>query len=327
MKKIEKHKYLGDIICSSGSNSENINERSKIGFQAISQIKSFMKDVQLGSYSIQVELILRESLFISKILLNSEVWHSVTKVQIEKLEMIDKILLRHALNAHSKTGVEWLYADTGSLSLKSLMQVRRLMYLWHILSRDEEELIHRIYKSQSNSSSVGDWVRLVSGDKDELSIEMTDAEIQGVSKNVFKNFVMKKVKRNHIEFLNTLKRKHSKSSNLDCKEVKMAEYLQDSRFSTKMKQLLFKLRSRTLDVKQNFKNINQYPWCRSCGLFAESQGHILQCPELTKHLSYLVASKLDENDIYSDVEKQLIITKIYSDLLEIREKVTRNELK
>ena len=80
MKKIEKHKYLGDIICSSGSNSENINERSKIGFQAISQIKSFMKDVQLGSYSIQVELILRESLFISKILLNSEVWHSVTKV-------------------------------------------------------------------------------------------------------------------------------------------------------------------------------------------------------------------------------------------------------
>ena len=138
----------------------------------------------------------------------------------------------------------------------------------HSEQRDEEELIHRIYKSQSNSSSVGDWVRLVSEDKDELSIEMTDAEIQGVSKNVFKNFVMKKVKRNHIEFLNTLKRKHSKSSNLDCKEVKMAEYLQDPRFSTKMKQLLFKLRSRTIDVKQNFKN------------------------NLTKHLNYLVTSKI-----------------------------------
>merc|ERR1712079_49300 len=66
MKKTENHKYLGDIICSSGNNNENIKERSKIGFQAISQIKSFMKDVQLGSYSIQVELILRESLFISK---------------------------------------------------------------------------------------------------------------------------------------------------------------------------------------------------------------------------------------------------------------------
>ena len=109
----------------------------------------------------------------------------------------------------------------------------------------------------------------------------------------------------------------------------MAEYLQDSRFSTKMKQLLFRLRSRTLDVKQNFKNINQNPWCSSCGLFAQSQGHILQCPEITKHLRYLKGrtSKLDENDIYRNLEKQLIITKIYSDLLEIRETLTRNELK
>ena len=140
---------------------------------------------------------------------------------------------------------------------------------------------------------------------------------------------MKNVKRSHIQYLDTLKRKHSKSLNLDCKEVKMAEYLQDSRFSTKMKQLLFKLRSRTLDVKENFKIKNQNPWCNSCGLFAETQGHILQCPELTKHLSYLKGrtSKLDEMDIYKNLEKQLMITKTFSDLLEIREKITRKELK
>ena len=32
-----KQKYLGDIVCSSGSNNENIKERCKIGYQAISQ--------------------------------------------------------------------------------------------------------------------------------------------------------------------------------------------------------------------------------------------------------------------------------------------------
>ena len=77
--------YLGDIVCSSGSNAENIKERSKIGYQAISQIKSFMKDVSLGTYAIQIGLVLRDSIFLSKMLLNSEVWHSLTKPQIQEI--------------------------------------------------------------------------------------------------------------------------------------------------------------------------------------------------------------------------------------------------
>ena len=60
----------------------------------------------------------------SKVLLNSEVWHSMTKVQIDELEVTDKILLRNILQAHSKTGLEWIYADCGQLNLKALMQIR-----------------------------------------------------------------------------------------------------------------------------------------------------------------------------------------------------------
>ena len=90
----------------------------------------------------------------SKVLLNSEVWHSVTKVQIEDLEVVDKILLRNILQAHSKTGLEWIYDDCGKLNLKALIQIRRLMYLWHVLSRDEDELICRIYTAQSNCNNT-----------------------------------------------------------------------------------------------------------------------------------------------------------------------------
>ena len=60
-------------------------------------------------------------------LLNSEVWHSVTKSQIEEIDVIDRILLRQILNAHSKTAVEWIYSETGKLNHKSLVQTRRLM--------------------------------------------------------------------------------------------------------------------------------------------------------------------------------------------------------
>ena len=131
--------YLGGKISSSGSNSENIRERCKMGHIAISQIKSLMKDVNMGKFTVQTGLIFRDSIFVSKILLNSEVWHSLTQSQINELERIDKILLRHILNAHSKTGIEWLYFDTGKINLGNL---------WHVLSRDKTELIRRVYETQ-----------------------------------------------------------------------------------------------------------------------------------------------------------------------------------
>ena len=72
-----------------------------------------------------------------------------------------------------------------------------------------------------------------------------------------------------------------------------------------------------MDVKQNFKNQNQNPWCTSCGLFQESQGHILQC------LSGRTA-KLDEHLVYGSIEQQRVIVNIYSDILEVRENLQQN---
>ena len=51
------------------------------------------------------------------------------------------------------------------------------MYLWHLNSRDESELINRVYTTQKISSSVGDWVKLVQADKSELGITLTNEEI------------------------------------------------------------------------------------------------------------------------------------------------------
>ena len=67
------------------------------------------------------------------------------------------------------------------------------MYLWHILSRDKTELIRRVYETQKISSNAGDWIRLIEADKIELNITMSDEEIQGASKDMFKTFVKEKV--------------------------------------------------------------------------------------------------------------------------------------
>ena len=84
------------------------------------------------------------------------------------------------------------------------------MYLWHILSREENKLINRVYRIQSVCNNNGDWVKLVEADKSEIGISVTNYEVQGVSKDMFKNYVKKKITENHLKYLNSLKRKHSK---------------------------------------------------------------------------------------------------------------------
>ena len=317
----EKQVYLGDTISSTGYNDENIRARCNIGQSTISEIHAMISEGNFGKYSIQTGLILRNTNFTSRMLLNSEVWHSLTKVQINNLEIMDRRLLRKILNAHSKTSLEWLYSDTGQLDLNSLIKIRRLMYYWEILHRDKSELIHRIYTTQNISNSTGDWVRLVEADKTELGISLTDEQIQGVSKTSFKTYVKKKVTQNFLQHLERLKSKHSKSKFLSCDKLKVAEYIQSPLFSTKEKELLFKLRSKTLDVKENFPGQYGSTWCRSCGLFPETQSHLLQCPEITPKLKTINKSysEVYENQIYGNIEEQQIIVSIYSEVLLVRE--------
>ena len=114
--------------------------------------------------------------------------------------------------------LEWIYADCGKQNRKAFIQIRRLMYLWHVLSRDENELISRVYSAQTNCNNTGDWVRLVQADNDK--------EMQGVSKNVFKSVVKKSATIAHLKYLDGLKKKHLKLKFLDCTKLKQADYIQ-----------------------------------------------------------------------------------------------------
>ena len=115
------------------------------------------------------------------------------------------------------------------------------------------------YRTQKISNSIGDWVRMVEADKTELNISLTDREIQGVSKI---RFVKKKVAANMAKYLNCIKQTHSKVKHLTCNKIKTADYLKSSRLTTREKQLLFKLRSKTVNVKMNFPGAYKIPWCQ-----------------------------------------------------------------
>ena len=70
-------------------------ELSKItGLAAINQIMSMLNLTSLGHFYFEIALILRDTILISKLEFNSEIWYNVSKKQIEKLQQIDETYLR-----------------------------------------------------------------------------------------------------------------------------------------------------------------------------------------------------------------------------------------
>ena len=85
--------YLGDVICSSGTNTKNVENKCNGGIGTVSQIVSMLGQITLGHYYFEVAMVLRDSMLISKLVSSSEIWYHVTKDQYRKIEQIDEMYL------------------------------------------------------------------------------------------------------------------------------------------------------------------------------------------------------------------------------------------
>ena len=165
-----------------------------------------MNLVSLGHFYFEIALILREAILISKLVFNSEVWYNVSNKQIEKLEQIDEIYLRKILNVAKTTPKVGLYMECGIMPIKFIIKTRRLLYYWHILQRNKEELIARFYEVQKYSPSDGDWVHQIKRDMDEIKLNLKEEEIRSMSHSQFKKIVKQKVTKLAISNLGVKKK-------------------------------------------------------------------------------------------------------------------------
>ena len=111
MHKITHTTYLGDIVAADSKNDINIQSRVGKGLGNITRIMNMLDKVTLGSHYFKTAMLLRESLFLSALLTNSESWHGVTTTNINQLETIDKLLLRKILKTPISTPIEAMYLD------------------------------------------------------------------------------------------------------------------------------------------------------------------------------------------------------------------------
>ena len=150
-------KYLGDIICKTGKNDKTIEERTKKGYGIINQILSILQEQCFGKYFFIVAKILRESLFINSILLNSETWYNLSKKNIDDLEELDNLLLKKIFEVPSSVPTVMLHLELGTTPIRFILKTRRMMFLHYILHEEENSLLHQFLVAQMNEPHPGDW--------------------------------------------------------------------------------------------------------------------------------------------------------------------------
>ena len=113
MNRKEFEVYLGDVVCSSGKNDRNIENKVNQGVGAVSQIVSMLNSISLGHFYHEIALILRDSMLVSKLLSSSEIWYNVATQEYRKLETIDEMYFRRIFNVPISTPKESFYIETG----------------------------------------------------------------------------------------------------------------------------------------------------------------------------------------------------------------------
>ena len=162
--------YLGDVICADGKNKMNIQARVSKGTGIIAQLMSMLEKVSMGKHFFKIALLLRDSIFLSGILTNSEAWYGLSSSDIELLEAIDRQLLRRILNVPDSTPIPALYLETGSLRIGTIVKARRLNFLQYLLKLPKEDMLSKFFYAQWEHPDKLDCVELAKCDLKDFDI-------------------------------------------------------------------------------------------------------------------------------------------------------------
>ena len=100
--------------------------------------------------------------------------------------------------------------------------------------------------------------------------------------------------------------------------MSIQNYLIDTKFTLNEKQLLFKLRTKIIDVNM-FSSLNlECNICEECEI--QTQQHLLICPKIISNCQDLYDNiSIEHDDIYGNIEQQLAVTRLYQQILDSME--------
>ena len=278
-------KYLGDIVAADSRNDLNIKSRVAKGMGNITRVMNILEKVTLGSHYYKTAILLRESIFLSALLINSESWHGVTAENINQLESLDKLLLGKILKTPISTPTEAMYLELGILRIRTIVKARRINFLHYLLNRKETEMISQVFSVQWSRPDKNDWSILVKQDLSDFNLDANLSNIKRKSKWSFKNLVRIKAQEYEFNQLMKDKQKHTKLDNLWYSKLETQKYLELANLNKNEAQTIFKYRTRMAKFGENFRGNKSFVICPLCHTHPDSQKMSYEnCPVLVKNI-------------------------------------------
>ena len=221
---------------------------------------------------------------IPMILNNAETWHQINKESLGILNDLQNTMYRYLLQTPRSTPIPALCWDFGSLSMEDRIIKKKLNFIHHLASLGDGSLAKQVFLIQKAfifPGLVNEAKKLIEelGLDDITNTKTLKKWSKQSWKRVVKNAVSMKCSsklKEEILSLDKLKNGPMANEDFETKCYMNNLSLSDARIN-------FKVRSRMLNVKLNYKNdpMNSASlWrCDSCQTGQiESQDHVLYCP-------------------------------------------------
>ena len=225
-----------------------------------------LAELCLGKWYYEAAMIFRNSLLLSTLLTNLESWYSCTAKDMIDLEKIVKYYW----------GKKWMRQPKHQLRLYTWNWEPRLLssFSWwgdsctwttcHMMKEDEDSMLYRVLQSQIDNPGKGDWVHLMRQDIQDLNPNQMFENIARMLNIKWKpsSEKLSRKKKEAFKYLSDIQAGHTKTRNLRYSGLQLQSSLRST--SIKQKAMYFKLRSRMIEVHDNFKTGNADSLCRCC---------------------------------------------------------------
>ena len=121
---VEDQIYLGEVLSRDRKNSKNIDSKIARGKGIVHEILMILNNVYFGSNFFEALKLMRESLLISVITNQSEVWVSTTE---KKMKSLESILLSRALQSIKTTSLCVMLLEMGMIPVRFFVMKKRMM--------------------------------------------------------------------------------------------------------------------------------------------------------------------------------------------------------
>jgi hypothetical protein len=304
-----------------------VKARMAKGKGIVSRILTILEGIPFGEFYFEIAVILRNALLVSSMLCNSEAWYNVSKSEMDLLETVDNQFLRSVLKAPKSTPKEMLFLELGCIPFRELIRKRRILFLHYILNENKESMMFRFLQTQISNMKKKDWIFQVLTDIKELGLDLNLEDIKTMKKSKLKNKLNNAVKEKTFKDLQDKKNSHSKVMDIKHTKLEMQRYLKanKSKISQEEAQTIFRMRSRTTEVKLNFRGKHETFECDVCHEEDENQEHLLKCRQINKHKKNERNLPDYEKLFGNNLKDQIEIAKCVIENLKIRKKLVETK--